>query len=401
VSCTQGRNKTETNNASTLIYIKIEKPDVSSLKPLLLSEFVDKIDYVQLETSDQILLRPDINVYLTRDFIFTQLYSEIYQFDHMGKFIRQIGREGQGPGEFKLSHFGVDDNNHRIFVVSYTNRGPLVFDYDGKFLETINDSIVSSCLGGVELFGVGDGYFIYTIEPMDIDDQWAGKNELIVYDYIKNRVTQTLTNRLISKVVDKGVGSIHQTPSLQTLTKRDSLFYYHSFYNDTLYTVSNSKIHPFAIIDFGKWKFPNDILYLFLNSLRDKMDGKMRITGLFINRNNIIFDVMLMRSNSSVEGFLCKYDTNTKKMTYHSNMILNDIDGWQNVSINTLGKGISLVRHPDDYDDKQFKEGAFSKLDKSDLKYPEQREKIKNRVQGNREKEDNPLLMILHMKKEE
>ncbi|MDR3308696.1 MAG: 6-bladed beta-propeller, partial [Tannerella sp.] len=39
-------------------YIKIDRPDVSSLKPLRLSEIADSITYVQLETIDDCLRGP-------------------------------------------------------------------------------------------------------------------------------------------------------------------------------------------------------------------------------------------------------------------------------------------------------------------------------------------------------
>ena len=389
------KDKVESGNNSSLIQIKIEKPNITSLKPLLLSEFADRIDYVQLETSDSCIMPPNINTHLTNDFIFTTFGSKIFQFDHIGKFIRQIGREGQGPGEFKLANFGVDDINRKIFVVSYSNQCPLIFDYDGKYLGNITDSLICSCFGGVEHFGVSDGYFIHTIHPTDIDLQWAGKPyELIVYDYNNKKVTQTLTNKLSVKVDDtKHFNSLN--PSLQSLTKCDSLYYYQSFYNDTLYAVNNSNIRPFAIIDFGKNKFPTDFLHSpDINKLKESASGKMRIIGFYMNKDFVFLFVSL----HNVGAFLCKYEIATKSTSYHSGSIINDIDGWQNVNLHAIEKRISIVRHPNDYDDKQFKEGAFSKLNKAELKNPEQKEKIEKLMQKNREKEDNPVIMILTLK---
>lgn len=400
VSCSQRKDKTDFNNASSLLYLKLEKPDIASLKPLFLSELVDSIGYVQLETTNHCLLPPDINIYLSNDYIFTTSGSDIYQFDRTGKFIRQIGREGQGPGEFKLAKFGIDDTNRQILVASYTNRCPLLFDYDGKFLRNINDSTLSTCFGGVEHLCVGEGCFVLTTPPMDVSHQWFGIYELIVYDYIKNKVTQTLTNRLTCKVDDaKHYNTLR--PSLQTLAKRDSIFYYHSFYNDTLYAVSKNDINPFAIIDFGKWKFPIDFLYSpDINKLENADNGNMRIIGIWTYKDKIILNVMYQKADRSVENFLCKYDIRSKKMIYYSGVIINDIDGWQNVSINDFEKGIKVLSSPDDFDDKAWKENAFSKLDKADLKHPEKREKIRQMLQDNRKKEDNPILMIFHLKSE-
>jgi len=399
MSCAYVKEKTEKADAQSLIYIKVEKPVVSSLKPLFLSEFVDSIEYIQLETNSKCLLPPNIGIHLTTDFIFTTSGSNLFQFDRTGKFIRQIGREGQGPGEFKLQYCGFDDNNHRILVISYYSREPLIFDYNGNFLGNVNDSIVSSCFGLVELFGAGNNYFICTIQPMDIDHQWAGKPyELVLYDFNKHKVTQTLTNRLVCRVEDAGWYNAVK-PSFQTLVKKDSFFYYHSFYNDTLYSVSNSSIHPFAVIDFGKLKFSSNSVYSRRNMYQGENAGKIRLAGLFKYQDIILLQVYIQEAEGVEDkSCLCKYDIKRDKIDYYSSIIINDIDGWQNISIEDMRKEIRVVRHPDDFNDKKFSEKIFSKLDDDRLKYPEQKGKIEKMLKINKEKDDNPILMILHMK---
>jgi outer membrane protein assembly factor BamB len=56
----------------------------------------------------------------------------IRQFDAKGKFVRQIGRSGQGPGEYNAPmYFDVDAGN-QIFVVDGQNLRVTCFDKDGK-----------------------------------------------------------------------------------------------------------------------------------------------------------------------------------------------------------------------------------------------------------------------------
>ena len=393
--CNQAKIKPEKiDEISKLIQFKVELPDIKSLNPLLLSEFTDSIEYVQLETLPQCVLPPNINAYLTNDFIFTITRSNIYQFDTNGKFIRQIGRVGRGPGEFLLGRVGFDDMKRRILILSSNSISPLIFDFNGKFLGNINDSILASCFGTIELFGVGNGYFVHTVQPIDINHQWGCKPfEIITFDYLNNKLTQTLTNRMVCKVEN----SMHyQTfrPSLQSLSKRDSLFYYKSFYNDTLYCFNNNNIQPYAVVDFGKRKFPCSILNMSDQFIQNEIIGKMRIIEISIQKNCILLNIIIHKSDG-YDHFICKYDMKYNTTTYHSNTIENDIDGGQSLEISSLNKKITPVYFENDYENV---EKYFSKLDKTDLKYPELQEKFKQ-MQINRKDEMNPMLMILHFKK--
>jgi hypothetical protein len=56
----------------------------------------------------------------------------LYVFDSKGKFVRKIGRYGQGPGEFTdFEDFGIDSSGD-IFVLDSRNFRLSVFSYDGK-----------------------------------------------------------------------------------------------------------------------------------------------------------------------------------------------------------------------------------------------------------------------------
>jgi len=57
----------------------------------------------------------------------------LYVFTLEGKFIRKIGREGQGPGDFyRLDDFDFDSNGN-IYVLDSVNLRMSIFSQDGKF----------------------------------------------------------------------------------------------------------------------------------------------------------------------------------------------------------------------------------------------------------------------------
>ena len=86
----------------------------------------------------------------------------------------------------------------------------------------------------------------------------------------------------------------------------------------------------------------------------------------------------------------------TKVFTYHS-IIINDIDGGYNLPrLNYFIAGLGQAYYPDNFEEKNWNL-VFSTLDKSELKYPELKDKFEA-MQKKRDPDDNPLLMIFRMK---
>ncbi len=64
-----------------------------------LSEFVDRVEYVKLETSKECLLSSAIYLVGNKYIVAVQPYgpAQVFLFDRSGKFLRKIGGEGKGP----------------------------------------------------------------------------------------------------------------------------------------------------------------------------------------------------------------------------------------------------------------------------------------------------------------
>lgn len=62
------------------------------------------VEYVKLETQDSILVGDIKQLKRTEQYIFiySRRQNHIMMFDKSGKFIRRIGRVGQGPGEMSI-----------------------------------------------------------------------------------------------------------------------------------------------------------------------------------------------------------------------------------------------------------------------------------------------------------
>ncbi|MGH9386632.1 MAG: 6-bladed beta-propeller [Vicinamibacterales bacterium] len=61
--------------------------------------------------------------------------NRIVHFTKDGKFIKEWGRKGSGPGEISEPHTIAMDSRGRLFVGDRENNRIQIFDQSGKFLE--------------------------------------------------------------------------------------------------------------------------------------------------------------------------------------------------------------------------------------------------------------------------
>jgi sugar lactone lactonase YvrE len=64
-----------------------------------------------------------------------QSNNRVVKFDKNGKYVKEWGTKGTGPGEFDIPHALAMDSRGRLFVGDRNNNRIEIFDQDGKFLE--------------------------------------------------------------------------------------------------------------------------------------------------------------------------------------------------------------------------------------------------------------------------
>ncbi len=85
-----------------------------------------------------------------------QKAHQIFMFDEQGKFIKKIGREGQGPGEFG-NPYTMTTTSESLLVGDNTHRRIQFFDLDGNYLRGIK---IRNPLWAMEISQNG---FIYVV----------------------------------------------------------------------------------------------------------------------------------------------------------------------------------------------------------------------------------------------
>lgn len=77
---------------------------------------------------------------ITENYISIHQYSRIpfKLYDKKGKYIRTIGRKGQGPGEYgAINNSFMDEKTNRIYILSFDSDKVLVYDFEGNILPPI------------------------------------------------------------------------------------------------------------------------------------------------------------------------------------------------------------------------------------------------------------------------
>ena len=106
---------------------------------LSVDELFSSIQVIPLETMDSCLLMNVEKVVPCKDgyFVFDNLKPALYLFDRSGRFVREVGRKGNGPGEFRLlSDFMIDEKEGRITLLSQYGF-LLEYDWDGNYRDKI------------------------------------------------------------------------------------------------------------------------------------------------------------------------------------------------------------------------------------------------------------------------
>jgi hypothetical protein len=382
-----------TASGGALPVLKIRRPS-GKLPMLKLSEMADDIRYVKLETHDNALLascrvfRSDSSACM-----FLLYKMQIYKFDDTGKFIKRIGRSGQGPGEFTPHHVDVDFQKKLIYVFPGSPGNErdciLKLDFDGNILEKVKNELVHYPTG-MALFG---GELIFLNDPVSTENTKQNKGgymQLYLFNPDSNRIGSYLPNPWLEDLKDRKFTSASHAGK-EMLAIDNDVAYYKFILNDTVYKISSRGINPFLIMDTEK----NFKLEDYLNRRFDikMLNGKMKIQKVKAFKNHLIFWFLFTKDfrNQEYEAFLCLYDLKTGKLSYHDYTVLNDLDGGPNFCAGPSSiLEISLLKNPSE----EIREFYYGGHDNIELKFPEKKNGFQKLIDLSDE-EDNPIIQII------
>jgi len=121
--------------------IPITVPLAKGNNPILLSDIVNSLQYIKLETTDECLIGEIWKIYSIKDklIIFDrQISKSIYFFNQDGTFINKISRIGQGPREYvSISDIAINGEDEEIIIWDIRTQKLLIYNFDGTFVNNI------------------------------------------------------------------------------------------------------------------------------------------------------------------------------------------------------------------------------------------------------------------------
>jgi hypothetical protein len=223
---------------------------LNRMEVINLSQFTSDIHYIPLETKDGFILSYIDDCGIFGNYMIITNLKQGFLFNKQGKFIRQIGKEGRGPGEYQFINVVDFDRDTNIYMQSL--RDLLEFRIDGTPIKkTKNQFMLNNSM---------EEYFTSWIL---IDDSLFFGHLPNSTGHIQNKAllmnkkTETIKSykNYILFEREKPVGSGFE--NFAHVYKFDNLIYYKEFYNDTLFYLDDQfNMIPEYTFKLGKNKEP-------------------------------------------------------------------------------------------------------------------------------------------------
>lgn len=407
----------------------VEKEESSSIIPigealknaklLNLSEVVDSITYIPIETSSNHLLKileDGLWAYNSPFFI----YFGGSVFDKNGQFIRKVGKVGQGPGE-EISRWGYSayyDKKRNLF---YTRGDKLIqFDGDGHFTGkeirlTYRESSGNAIGGFKNIYAFAKAGNNYVLANYPDSLFWLN-SELNV---LKNK--RVLPDSLHLNV--EGAFNALVYPSFSVY--RDTTLFYNCF-TDTVYSVTSEDLQKRWVIDMCDLKPSNKVFlndcHIYLkemveigrsshgnpaqmkikaenSNLAKLIDKKKWVSAVYESHKYVILRWSTLIAFANWRGMeeshypqLAFYDKKSKSILVAAGRgLVDDIDGGP-VFFPKHGVGDEcMISSIWPYELKEYVANKSSKGEKVSAHLVE--------LAGSLKEDDNPVLIVAHLKK--
>ncbi|MFZ0282209.1 MAG: 6-bladed beta-propeller [Bacteroidales bacterium] len=360
--------------------IDIEK-NIDNIKPVLISSIGRALEYIPLETSPNCLLKRITQIDFSDSYIFVCDFYKLLQFDREGKFIRQIGAIGRGPGEYiYVSGYCIDEKKNKVYIIAWGINSVLEFDFNGVFIRSFNISFPS-----FQLLKTDTNSFSFVI--INSSETNDSENRIIITDSMG-----------VPQIKIKNHNRFYSKPGL--MATKIPMYYFKDTIRilesrvDTLNTFENAKHKPYAIFSFGQVKMEPDIKIPFQNPERDEVTNRIKeklwIWTISENDKYIFLKFNLGISDSSKFCIFNKQSEETTFLEQHG--FKNDLDGGITFWPKYVYNDTVLV----DYED------AFNILKRINKKQPIGLKEPNNKISDKFEKlgkglteTSNPVLIVL------
>jgi hypothetical protein len=235
-------SKNENDNLQTL---KIEEY-LAKWEPWNLSQFSNSITYIQLQSTESPLSSIYLNCSFSDSLILVNDYSNCYLFSKNGDFIRKIGNQGRGPGEYLMLSQINFGNIANIYLKSSYDL--VEYSVNGQFFNRYKNTLKNNTGTINNWLQINDSLFIGYIA----NSSGTEKNRFVIFNKYGN-VFQEFTNYRI--LLRKG-SFFSNEESFSDIYRFKNQIFIKQIVNDTLFILTSDYVlKPKYVFDFGKFKY--------------------------------------------------------------------------------------------------------------------------------------------------
>ena len=230
-SCSKTLNDSYDDNR---IVVDLNNPQNSSL-----SDYFSHIELIPLETTDKVLIGSLKKIFFHQNRFFTLDFKQaiVQVFDEKGNFIFQIGRRGQGPGEY-ISLYDMIINPFTGNIDLLCAHGFIhSYDLSGNHLKTIKYAN-KELYAAHNFVPLNDSLYVLYSSSESFSIQYfdSKKNRVIHREYNNPRVLESLTTQ-------------------PTFYEYNGKWYFSRTFDNSVYVVGTDSLVKAFSWDFGKLNY--------------------------------------------------------------------------------------------------------------------------------------------------
>ena len=287
---------------------------IGSSKDLYVSSISGNISYIPLETNTNCLLRRIHDFTFFGNNILVSDFSNLYQFDSEGNFIKRVSQKGEGPSDYVFINTILSNETTHLFNL-FTAGKINMYDENLKYVKSIPYA-ERYYAGTITSWG---NYFMFLGSKFKKSDDTTtvySFNEINPMGKIVNRIPNL--SPIVATYPGMVVGNI-------PIYKYQDYTRFMDYGNDTLFTyaINGLKI-PFAICDLGNMK--REVNTSGYNPKQiEALSSKLLVSN--ICEDDQYLYITLSWGMTEKQQY-CLFDKNSSKLVnVGSKGLKNDIDG--------------------------------------------------------------------------
>ncbi len=368
ISCSEKKSE-------SILLIDVETA-IQSPKQIKCSDFIESIEYVQLETNDSCLIDKLRKIDVLDNNVIVQDVNNCFVFDsETGKFKHQIAKKGRGPGEYNRPMNLVDPKEKTVF---FNTSGANILEYSiqNNLIRTITVPTYDSGFENPSFPTVFASYKNWLISYFG---NMNGKEEKLLMAINKNTGEPDF---IVPNLNTSENAKMSISTGEATFYSFENNLFFKEIYNDTVFKLVDKKLEPHFVLNTGKLLYSykmrfeggySRLAYLLIQDVSES-DRYINFRGI-IGRKHYFFVF------SKIENKL--------RLTEMDKGAENDIDGFLSFKPKCKSYGNYLFGVANAYEIVQW----FNENPEKAANLPPHLQKLKDIKET-----DNPVVMIAKLK---